>query len=87
MLKIRWLMLPLGIAVLFPAILREEIKYAAVAFIIGMLYGLLIDLVGVKVMRLWKYTGQQKQYFGEKRVFNVSYVGNKCRHGHTIIDQ
>ena len=63
MLKIRWLMLLFGIAVLFPAILREEIKYAAVAFIIGILYGLLIDLVGVKVMRLWKYTGQQKQYF------------------------
>ena len=29
--------------------------------------------------------GQQKQHFGEKRVFDAVYVGNKCCHGHTII--
>lgn len=63
MLKIRWLMLALGIGVLFPTILKGEIGYALIAFLCGMIYGLLIDLLGTKMIGLWQYTGQQKEYF------------------------
>lgn len=63
MIQIRWIMLVLGIAVLLPAIFRGEIRYAIISFVIGMICGLLIDLVGVNLMHLWEYSGSKVVYY------------------------
>jgi len=59
MFKIRWLMLGLWVAVLVPAVLRGEIECVVIALIIGVFYGLVIDLIGVGVLKLWKYSSAQ----------------------------
>ena len=63
MLKIRWLMLVLGILVVIPAIAKGESQNVIIAFVIGMLYAvIIIDPLGVKVFRFWKYAGTTKTY-------------------------
>lgn len=64
MIQIRWLMLVLGIAVLLPAIFRGETRYAIISFVIGMIYGLLIDFVGINLVHFWEYpTSSKLVYF------------------------
>ncbi len=55
--RIRWFMLVLGIAMLVLAILRQDLWCAVVAFVLGLIYGPMIDLIGSKIMKLWKYNG------------------------------
>jgi hypothetical protein len=71
-LKIRWLIFTLGAILVFVAILLGDIANAAINFGIGVILGLLIDLVGIKLARrvlninLWQYTRTRfptRQYF------------------------
>ena len=62
MVKIRWFMLALGVGILLPAILRGETREASFSFLIGMPYGVLLDLVLGRLIGFWKYGGSKKEY-------------------------
>ena len=56
-------MLFLGIGILLPAIFRGDLKHAFIAFLVGLIYGSLIDFVGVLLIPLWKYATSKWVYF------------------------
>ena len=55
--KIRWFMLVLGMGMLIPTILRQELWCAIIAFVLGLPCGLMIDFIGSKILKLWDYNG------------------------------
>ncbi len=56
----------------------------AVATLVADIHTVKNSFFAKMLLLLTKKNSQQKQHFGEKRVFDGVYVGNKCCHGHTI---
>ncbi len=62
MIQIRWIMVLLAAIVMIVAVSRKEAKSAILPFVMGMVYGVLIDLVGANLLRFWEYPGSKLVY-------------------------
>ena len=65
-MKSRWISLTLGIILTIAGLLKNQSSLVLMTFLLGMISGLLIDLIGVGKLGLWSYSRQpflKKKYF------------------------